>query len=250
MSDLTNEFISLTYGGLLHTGSMSLTGNVLNKVYDGFGNPSPIKISESELEISGTRYPSSLGTVGSFLQLQNDNNLTFIPNIPLSALGTLSPSPSGNYTGVKTISVNEKGLVTNIEGHSGSYTVTSTTYVENAGSPFTLLGVTNNFVMINVPNVPTNAKTVILYARVANYGQTAFQTYKLEASPDGTSVFPALYYFAGTDDPGDDPVFYGFGGQFTTRVGFNGGNAVVYIRNSGEVTDTVNWEITLIGYQV
>lgn len=77
LPSLKDQFIADTYTGFLHTSNQSINSGEVKTVYDGLGNPSPLKISTSEIKLGTLSYPLSGGGDGNVLGMA-DGKLTFI----------------------------------------------------------------------------------------------------------------------------------------------------------------------------
>jgi hypothetical protein len=67
MSDLDDQFIDETFGGLLHTASQAVSSSDIKRVYDGYGNETPISLSKDAFRLGSVSYPLSAATDGSAL---------------------------------------------------------------------------------------------------------------------------------------------------------------------------------------
>lgn len=85
MSSLQNLYISDSYGGLLHTNSTPVNSTGLVQVYDGFGNPLPLKVSSSTVQLGNIQYPSTVGSNGQVLA-SNGTNTEFRDIFPIGAV--------------------------------------------------------------------------------------------------------------------------------------------------------------------
>ena len=145
---LTDQNISDTYLGILHSSGQELPSSGQALIYDGDGNGSSISLGKvgEGLTVTGTisstgnasfantvvtaltastlKYPTADGGAGAFLRTSGTKQLYFSTTIPSSAIEALSPSPAGTYTNPSSITVNNKGQVTSAT--SGTVSTTST----------------------------------------------------------------------------------------------------------------------------
>jgi hypothetical protein len=67
LPDLEDQFIDETFGGVLHTASQAVSGSDIKKVYDGYGNETPISISKDSVKLGTVSYALSAASDGSAL---------------------------------------------------------------------------------------------------------------------------------------------------------------------------------------
>jgi len=74
LPDLTDQFISDNYGGLIHTSNTPITSTDLTQLYDGLGNPIPIQVSSTKLKFGLTTFPLTGGSDGDVLVIRGGSN--------------------------------------------------------------------------------------------------------------------------------------------------------------------------------
>lgn len=271
MSSLTDKFIAESYTGLLHSNGQPLPASGQETIYDGYGNSSSITLGQTgngakitgslvvtdTLTIGSEIYPSVPGPLGSFLCQTDTNTLGFVSNISTNiVLDDLSPSPAGTYEKISTVTVNSKGQVTNVTVinepvlPSDPATITSTTYIPNASSPYQTLSLGDSWTQVFLPTSwPTDTKAIIGFIRPTDDAKVG-SYFTLFGSPDsGVSMsFPLLQITGG--ESGSDTQ-WGGGGQFQTRIGKTASGApVVYLKATPKSTGrTFNFHFHIIAYQ-
>jgi hypothetical protein len=76
LPDLDDQFIDETFGGVLHTANQSISSSDIKKVYDGYGNETPISISKNAVKLGTVSYALSAKSDGSAL-IYNDGKAEF-----------------------------------------------------------------------------------------------------------------------------------------------------------------------------
>ena len=71
LPNLKDQFIDGTYDGLLHTANESLSSSDLKRIFDGSGNPTPIKISSDGVTLGTVPYALTASVEGSVLTYEN-----------------------------------------------------------------------------------------------------------------------------------------------------------------------------------
>ncbi len=287
----TDFNISDTYLGILHAKGEGLPATGQQYIYDGEGNPSDMKLGRNgqgvsfngalsaqsgkfislssttlncttivgtTLSINGLKYPTAPGSLNHVVLQGANNQLVMSEKIPQGAIPDLIPNPAGIYSDIGTVTVNSAGQVTNITQApaSGSLTVTSTTYISDVSSPYHITTPGPSYgSALNFPDVPDDAKTLILYVGPRNSQEAQIGKYQIYASRDGTQSREWPVSFAGGGETsGDRTVPYLDGTQFITRCEDrpSGSGVRVYLRAisntlTSPVTHTL--EVYLIGYQ-
>lgn len=101
-TNLTNVNISDTFYGVLHAGGESLPSSGQAQIYDGYGNPTALKLGAN---CNGATICGELSAT----------SLSLTTPILSSILPTVVPSVVGTYSGYLTgISVTTKGIVTSV----------------------------------------------------------------------------------------------------------------------------------------
>jgi hypothetical protein len=106
-TNLTNVNVSDTFYGVLHAGGQSIPATGQSQIYDGYGNPTALKLGANcnGATICGPLSASSLSAT----------SLSLTTPILSSILPNVTPSVTGTYSGYLTaINVNVKGLVTSV----------------------------------------------------------------------------------------------------------------------------------------
>jgi microcystin-dependent protein len=85
LPELTNEFIADSYKGLLHTSNQPVNSSELRQVYDGLGNQTALKISNSTIAVGPYTFPTN-GTFGQTLVFDSAGNLTAGSLFPVGAV--------------------------------------------------------------------------------------------------------------------------------------------------------------------
>ena len=154
------------------------------------------------------------------------------------------------YDNIKTLTVDPHGLVLNVENYNDAYSSTATVYMQDAktpqGSPFTL---TSDWTKILLPDIlPANTKGIIGYIRPYEHLLDVAKYLEIQASPDGTYVYPVLF-LQSAGQPPSTSVYWGTGTQFQTRTGTENNSPVIYMRILGNAATTL-WYFHLIAYQI
>jgi len=263
LPDLTGTYINDNYAGLIHTSNVPVLSTMV-QLYDGTGNPVPIRISQDRVEISGITYPLSSTTTGYLFK--DSSNVVTITNTISSSF--IQPSTNaGTYNNIDSITVNAQGQITNINTNSVAIssieekvlTVTSTTYLETP-------------VVVTATMVPTFRQTIgevesyfsiarnITFTNIPNTTRSVVAFVRSLSSETSTPIAP-YWVFAGRSDltydqffPVVDQYILGdmVGVQFVSRVRMEGTNALMDIVDLGIVDGgkpNYNVEVTLLGYQ-
>jgi hypothetical protein len=272
MSTFTNQFILNTYGGILHSdGELNISQKSI--MYDGFGNESALtlgrknngasvsgNLSSTSLNVGQLTFPSLSSDVNNVLIQKADGIVDFSDTIPSSLLADLNPNPENVYNTIKSITVNSKGLTTKVDTWgSSNNTITSTTYKENAGTPFSVVTVTADvwtkvFLTDAIPPEDVSSvKAVILYVEPTGNLAAYRKSYTLVASPNQSDVYP-IYQVIGGEDAGGGNDTYGIGVQCSVRIGGIGTNSIyIYLKNpitkSNSDNATYSFNVHLIAYQ-
>jgi hypothetical protein len=72
-TSLEDQFIDETYTGLLHTSNTPISGSNFVKVYDGYGNQSPISLAKNRIKLGDVEYPTNSGNIGDVLKITSTN---------------------------------------------------------------------------------------------------------------------------------------------------------------------------------
>lgn len=264
MSSLQNVWVSDGYVSLLHSDSVALPATGKVKIYDGSGQASALSmgldgngatisgaLSANTLSVGAFLYPSTPLANGSFVVQKSSTELGLSQTINSSVLEDLSPSPSGVYTKIEQLTVNAKGLITDVTEYADENTVTATVYRTNAGNPYSVLDLTNSWSYVTLPaNFPATTKGIIGFIKPTTALFNDQQYLTVESSPDaGTNIFPVVYC-AGGESSGGGSDSWGSGGQFYTKVGTLNGSLVVYFRVTGSATNSQSWNFHIIAYQL
>jgi hypothetical protein len=67
MSNLADQFIDETFGGVLHTSSQAISSADIKRVYDGYGNETPVSMSKFSFKLGTVSYPLSAAENGTVL---------------------------------------------------------------------------------------------------------------------------------------------------------------------------------------
>jgi len=128
---LTDKLVKDTYKGVLHAQGESLPSTGTVDVYDGGGQQSSLSLGLSgnggaisggfsisrQLSAGELKYTETDSLSGAYFPLISDGNKSVVfGQMTSRALIDLVPSPAGTYSSVENITVNSKGLVTNITG--------------------------------------------------------------------------------------------------------------------------------------
>lgn len=253
LPDLTDEYIGDTYRGLLQTGNIPIDTTDKVQVYDGLGNPLPLKISKDLVEISNITYPLSTNTDGVLYKDEN-NTINILETIPLNTLETVIDG--GTYNNVTSITINDQGIVTDIVGDAQessslneTNTVRTTTYLtypiykyvtmqSAAGYPY------NKTQEIDFINLPATTKYVIGFmSPLSAAGDYMVSPYNMKAgvfSDDPATYFPIL-----NQNIEGDPI----GLQFISKVKMTGTTAKFIIIDDSGINKKYTLVVTLLGYQ-
>lgn len=269
MSSFQGKFIKDTFEGVLHSDG-ELT-NDISPIYDGNGNKSSLSLGTNgdgatitgeltvdELKVGTLEYPSTNGTTGDFLYQVDANTIGRTSD----TIPVLSPSPAGNYdiSELQSITVNSKGLVTDVDLATEDSTtltrITSTFYKNKPESLNSTINVPasdspSGYVFVNIDSyVSDQAKTAICYVGCSNIDAQASARFTLLTTHDST-IATAFWnpIYAGEDFSSSE---FSGGSQFTTLLTKSGTKGFyLQYKYSGldSATDTVPVEIWVIGYQ-
>jgi hypothetical protein len=67
LPNLEDQFIDETFGGVLHTASRAVSSSEIAKIYDGYGNETPISISKTAVKLGTVSYALSAASDGTAL---------------------------------------------------------------------------------------------------------------------------------------------------------------------------------------
>lgn len=213
------------YSGFVHTANVPITSTPI-RVYDGKGNPLPIRIANDSVEISHITYPS-LDGVPDGLLYKDENDLVLTKPVPSDLLENVGSA--GTYTDIGSVTINERGFITNIANVASTDTnplkVTTTTYFS---VPFALGGMPLSYIregntapgtltqeypidgnVDNPPVLPSNVKTLLLHisipqTRLTSPSDFAFPTAEVYKQQTLFNVNAA----ASTRDKEGFPFFY------------------------------------------
>lgn len=128
---LTDQNISNTYTGVIHSQGEIMPSFGLVLLYDGGGNASSLRLGRygegatihgplscSAFTSNGISYPIIDGTPSQFIKTNGSGTLTF-GNISNTDLPDLVPNPASTYEGISAITVDTKGRVTNVKVSGG-----------------------------------------------------------------------------------------------------------------------------------
>jgi len=166
---LTDQNISDTYKGILHARGTVLPGTGQTLLYDGDGNATSLRVGVwgqgstiiGSLSVNSMLYPIDDGAAGEFIQTDGNGILTFA-SLATSDLPTLSPNPTGTYTGLSSITVDSTGRVTQVKQSAGGAANTSQ---YRYASPINLIDTPNDLnqqVDTTQANMPTDATYAII----------------------------------------------------------------------------------------
>jgi len=139
-NSLEDNFIDEYYGGLLHTSKQAISSSSVERVYDGYGNPTPISMSKDAFKIGSVSYPLSAEFNDSTL-IYNDGVAQFRKLIdavyPVGAVyfSTVETSPASLFGGV-WVRVSQGRFIAGI-GTGSDGTSTRTLSGGNAGGVYT-----------------------------------------------------------------------------------------------------------------
>lgn len=267
MSSLQNLYIAESYDGLLHANAEPIGATGKSKIYDGSGQETALSLgldgngatvsgslSTSDLKVGQLTMPKVAGSQGSVAVQNANNELEMSDGLPSSILDDLNPSPAGTYTGISSITVNSKGLVTEVNesGDEDDFTITKTVYKYGTTVPSKVssdLEIDSTWNRINIRDyVPSTAKAVILAIKLSTNALSDISNIRyanIQASPnDGDDVYQAMYFI------GED---LSIGTQFSCPIGKSGNNRYIYLRNKenggGTLRDSQIWDVYIVAYQ-
>lgn len=128
---LTDQTVASTYQGVLHANGEPLPTSLVATVFDGSGQASALSVGLSgngaaiagglscsgQLTAGEIRYTTIDSVSGANFPLVSDGNKNAVfGQMTSNALLDLSPTPAGSYGNIQFLSVNDKGLVTNVVG--------------------------------------------------------------------------------------------------------------------------------------
>jgi hypothetical protein len=128
---LTNKTVASTYQGVLHANGEPLPSSSVATVFDGSGQTSALSLGLSgngaaiagglsctgQLTAGEIRYTTVDSVSGANYPLVSDGRKNAVfGQMTSNALLDLSPSPAGSYGNIQFLSVNSKGLITNVVG--------------------------------------------------------------------------------------------------------------------------------------
>jgi hypothetical protein len=292
MSSLTDTLISDTFDSIIHANANPIPISGLVNLYDGEGNQSSLsigrsgngidvsgKITTDDLTVGNINFPKLNGVIGSIVYQKTATEWGYLEDgIGSNLLQSLSPSPAKTYTNpIASITVNSKGLVTNITElgsfrtsknivahHSPHVSVTGST------SPIVLPASSNEWVRVDLTNdglgtedpakltasVIDETRSITGFLRstgkVVHGGKQTF----IQATPSPSIVneagsnylYPVIY-----DIPVNADDQRGIGASFfcpvaRETVGGSPNHAVIYLRNRGNGSTDVNatsWVLTI-----
>lgn len=258
---LTDQNISNTYLGVLHAQGEELpaVGQVL--IYDGEGNATAISlgrqnhgisihggVSCSALSAANIVYPTTDGTNGQFLQTNGAGRLSF-NSLAGSDLPTLAPSPANTYYNLSSITVDNKGRVTQVVTAPAATTANTSLYV----TPITLLETTGKTQSgtINVAkvNMPSNATHAILAIDIQSviYGSGA-NTNNFEVLINGVrAAMIGSDTFSRTVQSLDDFNYSNINTMWYAAMDGSNNISVVFVNNTNSAVN-IKTIIKLLGY--
>jgi hypothetical protein len=75
LPNLTNLPINQTFGGILHTSNQAVSASDFRKIYDGYGNETPLSLSNNAVKIGNVTYATQASTNGSALFYENGGTI-------------------------------------------------------------------------------------------------------------------------------------------------------------------------------
>lgn len=155
---LQDQQVLDTYQGVLHANGQALPETDTAVIYDGSGQASALSVGlagssvavaggfscSNQLTAGDIRYTTTDSVSGANFPLVSNGNATAVfGQMTSNALLDLSPSPAGNYGSIQYMTVNSKGLVTNVVGGPA----TATAWVTFEGKDTAFSYVINNLVV-------------------------------------------------------------------------------------------------------
>jgi hypothetical protein len=125
LPNLTDEFIANSYKGVLHTANQPVTGTEMRQVYDGSGNPTPLKISQFAVGVGDYTLPTT-GSLGDTLIFDANGNLVAGSIFPVGSVyfTSININPS-SYLGGTWVRVAEGRFIAGVgTGSDGTYSET------------------------------------------------------------------------------------------------------------------------------
>lgn len=99
LPSIAQTLIADGYYGVLHTANQPLSASVLAQVYDGMGNPAPLKMGKDLLQFGSMTFPVSAGNFGQVLGTDG-TNIVFMDVFPVGAVYfTTGNTNPGNFLG-------------------------------------------------------------------------------------------------------------------------------------------------------
>lgn len=129
VKSLFDQTVASTYKGVLHAEGAALPSTGIQQIYDGAGQPSALSMGTSgngadiagglsltgKLTAGQVEYTNVDSASGEGFTLVTDGQgRAFFGQFIVDAMRDLEPSPEGTYTQIDTITVNSKGLVTDV----------------------------------------------------------------------------------------------------------------------------------------
>lgn len=129
---LTDQSVATTYQGVLHAGGAAIPTIGGAPIYDGSGQRTALCVGlsgqnisvvggiacSSQLSASGLKYPTVDSLYASYPLVSDAHKNIAFGQMDSNALIDLTPSPAGSFGSVEYITVNSKGLVTNLVGNN------------------------------------------------------------------------------------------------------------------------------------
>jgi hypothetical protein len=241
---LTNFFISDTYTGLLHAFGSPIPGTGRAAIYDGSGTQTALSLGiinngatiSGGLTVGTLAYPAIGVANGAIVVQTSSTSLGLVTSLPGTILDNITAGAGGvTYNNINTITITPEGLVSKVTELNDVNTITRTTYspdnTDNSIGQFTVTA--NNWVTVLLPSFFSDAKAGIFFIEPADSNKTLLadeQFNNIMVSPDQVKKFRVLTII-GLDGPSD--LKAACSSQFSTLIGTNGGNKVIYFRRTG-----------------
>lgn len=206
---LTNQTVASTYQGVLHANGEALPASSVAAIYDGSGQPSSLSLGVSgngaaiaggfscsgQLTAGEIRYTTTDSPSGANFPLVSDGNKTAVfGQMTSEALLDLTPSPAGSYGNIQFLSVNSKGLVTNIVGGPATANAWVTFDGKDVSFTYTINNLTVNCQAIGHSLIPGNIITIKNASNTGLNGSFIVQTANINdgvfsfANPTGATT--------------------------------------------------------------
>jgi hypothetical protein len=256
--NISSISIGRANSGMFVSGTLASNALSSTTVTGGSGSIGGL-LTVGSLRVGNMNYPTSVGSTGDIL-LQSSSTTSTFGKLSSNSMADLSPAPTGSYgDGIVSLTVNSKGLVTNVTGVTNDKLVTKKRYVTNPDSWNNVAGgtqlpqdvwvefqINDQFLGLSLPRTPKGA--LIYMQRITTTPLSATDYVKIRCSRSLDSGLGNNLY-----DPDGGRVFYAdcgsvVGFQFSTPVSNVTANTISFhLKDTGPTNSY--WRLSIQAFE-